>query len=43
MHLALTEEQQMVRDTARQFAEAELAPNAAALDEHEGRDLLLVV
>jgi len=41
MHLALTEEQQMVRDTARQFAEAELAPNAAALDEHEGRDLLL--
>jgi len=41
MHLALTEEQQMVRDTARQFAEAELVPNAAALDEHAGREVLL--
>lgn len=41
MHLALTEEQQMVRDTARQFAEAELAPGAAALDGHEGQGILL--
>jgi alkylation response protein AidB-like acyl-CoA dehydrogenase len=41
MLLALTEEQQMIQDTARQFAESELAPNAAALDEHEGRDILL--
>ena len=41
MLMALTEEQQMIRDTARQFAESELAPNAAALDEHEGREILL--
>ncbi len=41
MQLALTEEQQMIRDTARQFAESELAPNAAALDDHAGRELLL--
>ncbi len=41
MQLALTEEQQMIRDTARQFAETELAPNAASLDEHEGREVLL--
>ena len=41
MHLALTEEQQMIKDTARQFSDSELAPNAAALDEHEGRDVLL--
>ena len=41
MQLALTEEQQMIQDTARQFAESELAPNAALLDEHEGRDALL--
>lgn len=41
MQLALTEEQQMIRDTARQFAESELATHAAALDEHEGRDVLL--
>jgi len=41
MLLALTEEQQMIQDTARQFAESELAPHAATLDEHEGRDILL--
>ena len=41
MHMDLTEEQQMIRDTARQFADSELAPNAAALDEHEGREILL--
>ncbi|RLA48623.1 MAG: acyl-CoA dehydrogenase [Gammaproteobacteria bacterium] len=42
MLLALTEEQQMIQDIARQFAESELAPHAAALDEHENRDTLLV-
>jgi alkylation response protein AidB-like acyl-CoA dehydrogenase len=31
----------MIKDTARQFADSELAPNAAILDEHEGRDRLL--
>lgn len=41
MYLALSEEQQMIRDTARQFAETELAPHAAALDRHEGREILL--
>ena len=41
MELALTEEQLMIKDTARQFADSELAPNAATLDEHEGRDKLL--
>ena len=41
MHLALSEEQQMIRDTARQFAETELAPHAAALDQHGGREILL--
>ena len=41
MLLALTDEQQMIQDTARQFADSELTPNAAALDEHEGRDVLL--
>jgi len=41
MELALTEEQQMIQATARQFAESVLAPTAAALDEHEGRNTLL--
>ena len=41
MYLALTEEQQMIRDTASQFARSELAPNAATLDEHGGREVLL--
>jgi alkylation response protein AidB-like acyl-CoA dehydrogenase len=36
MDFALTEEQQMVRDMARKFAEAEIKPKAADLDEkHE--------
>jgi len=36
MDFALTEEQQMVRDMARRFAEAEIKPKAAELDEkHE--------
>src|SRR5215208_8187972 len=30
--MQLTEEQRLLRDTARQFAERELAPNAAAWD-----------
>ena len=41
MQLALTEEQQMIRDTARQFADSELAPHAATLDDHAGREVLL--
>jgi len=41
MLLALTEEQQMIQETARQFAASELAPNAALLDEHDGQELLL--
>ncbi len=41
MQLALTEEQKMIQDTARQFADTELAPNAALLDRHEGQDILL--
>jgi len=35
MSYQLTEEQLMVRDTARSFAETELAPGAAERDEHE--------
>jgi alkylation response protein AidB-like acyl-CoA dehydrogenase len=36
MDFALTEEQQMVRDMARKFAETEIKPKAAELDEkHE--------
>ena len=41
MEMALTEEQQMIQATARQFAESVLAPAAATLDEHAGRDTLL--
>ncbi|UTA49029.1 acyl-CoA dehydrogenase family protein [Simiduia sp. 21SJ11W-1] len=41
MHFALTEEQQMIADTARAFAESELAPVAAELEGPEGRRLLL--
>ncbi len=41
MDLALTEEQSMIQSTARRFAETELAPHAATLDSHEGRDILL--
>ncbi len=41
MNFTPTEEQQMIQDTARQFAEAELAPVAAELDVTGGRDILL--
>jgi butyryl-CoA dehydrogenase len=41
MNITLTEEQQMIQDTARQFAENELAPHAAKLDEDGGREILL--
>lgn len=41
MHFALTEEQQMIADTARNFATTELAPVAAMLDETGGREQLL--
>lgn len=37
MELSLTEEQLMIQSTARQFAESELAPHAASLDQHEER------
>jgi len=35
MHFALTEEQEMIRDSAKEFAERILKPNAAALDAAE--------
>ena len=42
MNLDLTEEQKIIRDTAKDFAEKELAPVAAALDRGEaGRDKFL--
>lgn len=41
MHFALTDEQQMIQDTARSVAESELAPVAAELDETGGRAILL--
>jgi butyryl-CoA dehydrogenase len=45
MNTMLTEEQQMIQETARQFAQNELLPNAAKLDEGldkgNGRDILL--
>ncbi|MBU2918461.1 acyl-CoA dehydrogenase family protein [Psychrosphaera sp. F3M07] len=41
MNTALTEEQQMIQDTARQFAQNELLPNAAKLDQGDGQDILL--
>jgi butyryl-CoA dehydrogenase len=41
MQLALTEEQTLIQQTARQFSDSELAANAAALDNHEGRDTFL--
>jgi alkylation response protein AidB-like acyl-CoA dehydrogenase len=39
MDLSLTEEQAMIQDMARKFAEAELAPVAAQLDEHNDQAL----
>lgn len=41
MQLALTQEQQLIQSTARQFAETELAPLAAELDKHQGREQFL--
>ncbi|MFK7733788.1 MAG: acyl-CoA dehydrogenase family protein [Pseudomonadales bacterium] len=41
MHLALTEEQTMIQQTARQFADNELAATAESLDRHEGREIFL--
>ncbi|MBB6523240.1 acyl-CoA dehydrogenase family protein [Pseudoteredinibacter isoporae] len=41
MELALNEEQQMIQDTARSFAESELAPAAADVDSGKGRDAML--
>ncbi|MBD2859605.1 acyl-CoA dehydrogenase family protein [Spongiibacter sp. KMU-158] len=38
MNFELTEEQQLIRDTAADFAKRELAANAAALDCGEGQD-----
>jgi alkylation response protein AidB-like acyl-CoA dehydrogenase len=41
MFLDLNEEQKLIRDTAREFAAAELLPCAAALDRGEDRELFL--
>jgi len=41
MQLALTQEQQLIQSTARQFAETELAPLAPELDKHQGREQFL--
>lgn len=41
MDFALTEEQQMIRETARQFSDSELKPVAAELDKTGNRQLLL--
>lgn len=41
MDFSLSEEQTMIQMAARQFAEAELAPNAAAIDRHEQHDSFL--
>ena len=38
MYFQLTEEQKLIRDTVRSFAEAELAPSAAERDEEERFD-----
>ena len=40
MDLNLTEEQQMIQDAARRFAESELAPMAEKLDQTKDRDIL---
>lgn len=41
MYMALTEEQQMIQDMARKFAQTELEPVAAELDHNGGRAILL--
>ena len=38
MNLLLTEEQQMIQETAKRFAESKLAPVAAAIDKGEDRE-----
>ena len=40
MYLSLTEEQQMIQDTARRFAESELAPVAEQLDQTKDKTIL---
>ncbi len=41
MDLSLTEEQQLIQDTAKRFAEAELAPIAEKLDQTQDKTILL--
>lgn len=41
MHLQLTEEQQMIQQMAAKFADNELAQNAVALDNHQGREAFM--
>lgn len=41
MHFALTEEEILIRDTARRFAADRLAPHAETLDRGGGRDVLI--
>ena len=41
MNLLLTEEQSMIQDMARRFAQSELAPIAAKLDQVGDRDAFL--
>ncbi|HKH35037.1 MAG TPA: acyl-CoA dehydrogenase family protein, partial [Beijerinckiaceae bacterium] len=38
MHFSLTEEEEMIRDTARRIAAERLAPLAERLDRGEGRE-----
>ncbi|MCW8885928.1 MAG: acyl-CoA dehydrogenase family protein [Motiliproteus sp.] len=40
MDLSLTEEQALIQDTARRFAESELAPQAEALDQTKDREII---
>lgn len=41
MDMNLTQEQAMIQDMARKFAEAELAPQASTIDQQPGHDILL--
>lgn len=41
MNLSLTEEQQLIQETARRFAESELAPVAEQLDQTKDKSILL--
>lgn len=41
MNFSLTEEQQLIQDTARRFAESELAPVAEKLDQTKDKSILL--